>query len=130
MIKLTVVLLVFSVLVAACRSGDELQPTGTETSERVEREATIAEGQVAEQQTQPTVEQQEVAEVVEAAQQQAEDQATQSQQIEQASEDEEEEPVDELPVEIVGVHKGVRSEGRVLGEPDAPVLIEHFGDFT
>ena len=130
MARVLVVLMIVGLVAFGCGPGEEAQPTGTETSERVEREATIAEGQVAEQQTQPTVAQQEVAEVVEAAQQQAEDQATQSQQIEQASEDEEEEPVDELPAEIVGVHKGVRSEGRVLGEPDAPVLIEHFGDFT
>lgn len=36
----------------------------------------------------------------------------------------------ELPVDEVGEHKGVRSQRNVLGEPDAPVRIEHFGDFT
>ena len=35
-----------------------------------------------------------------------------------------------MPQDDIGEHKGVRAQRNVLGEPDAPVLIEYYGDFT
>ncbi len=95
--------LTVGLVAAACGSGDDAQPTGTETSTRAARQASVMQqdqqAQPAEPQTQDD----------EAADQQG--QAT-------------------LPADAVGEHKGVRSQRNVLGEPDAPILIEHFGDFT
>lgn len=130
--QLLALLLVVGLAAVGCGSGDGApQSSGTETSQRIERQATVSEQQA----EQETVE----AEPVQQAQQNEQVEQTQQpmqnterpQQIQEAEDDVEDEPqADELPVEIVGVHKGVRSEGRMLGEPDAPVLIEHFGDFT
>lgn len=132
--RLPLVLLTLAFLLAACGSGDEAQPTGTATSERAERQATVAEQQEAAVQ--------EEAEAVEAVQEDQPIQQTQQQQqsaveveqqqrIQPTQEDaEDEEQADQLPAEIVAVHKGVRSERHVLGEPDAPVEIRYFGDFT
>lgn len=111
MTRLLVALLAVGFLFAACGSGDAPQPTETATTERAEREATVSQQQ----------DQQVVAE--EAVEEQVEEQV----EVEQAAS---EAQVDELPVDAVGVHKGVRSQRNMLGEPDAPVLIEHFGDFT
>lgn len=124
-------------LAIACGSGDDApRDTGTATSERVERQATVAEEEAAPAE-QEVVEAEETQQVQQMEQEQAIQQAQQSvaevedqQQIQQAQEQVEEEQVDELPDEIVGVHKGVRSERNVLGEPDAPVEIRYFGDFT
>ena len=117
--RVLVGLLGVGLILAACGSGGESpESTGTATSERVERQTTVSEQQTQQQTAEPQPLQQ--------AQQ-----MEQPQQIQVEEEDINEEPqADELPTEIVGTHKGVRSEGRVLGEPDAPVLIEHFGDFT
>ncbi|MDE2891590.1 MAG: hypothetical protein OXN86_03670 [Chloroflexota bacterium] len=133
--RLLLVPLTLVLLAVACGSGDEARPnTGTATSERAERQATVA------QQQEAAV--QEDAEAVEAGQETQSIQQVQQQQqsaveVEQQhqiqptqEETEGEEQVDELPSEIVGVHKGVRSERNVLGEPDAPVEIRYFGDFT
>lgn len=115
-------------LAAACGSGEQAQPTGTATSQRAEREATVAQQQDA-QAPPETVEAEPVQQSQQAQQSVAEvEQQQQTQQAQQEVEDAE--PVDELPAEIVGVHKGVRSERHVLGEPDAPVEIRYFGDFT
>jgi len=51
-------------------------------------------------------------------------------QIEVEQEDIEGTPVIELTPDIIGEHKGVRSERNVLGNPDAPVEIRYYGDFT
>ena len=126
---LLALLLVVGLVPVACGSSDDaLQPTGTESSQRAERAATV---------TQQEVEQQAVeVELVQQVQQteQAEQTGQETAQAQQVQVEEEEidaEPeVDSLPTEIVGTHTGVRSEGRVLGALDAPVLIEHFGDFT
>ena len=126
---LLALLLVVGLAAVACGSGEDApQPTGTESSQRAERGATV---------TQQEVEQQPVeVELVQQVQQteqaeQAGQEPEQPQQVQVEEEDIDAEPeVDSLPTEIVGTHKEVRSEGRVLGEPDAPVLIEHFGDFT
>ena len=119
---LLALLLVVGLAAVACGSSDDaLQPTGTESSQRVERAATVAQQQTVEPQPLQQAQQMEQAEV----------ELEQPQQVQVEEEDIDEEPeVDALPTEIVGTHKGVRSEGRVLGEPEAPVLIEHFGDFT
>ena len=111
--RLLIVLAAVGLFLVACGSGAEPQGTGTVSSERAEREATVSEQQ----------DQGEAERVPEQVGEQAE-------QVPEQVGDDEEQAVVELPAEIVGEHKGVRSEGNVLGEPDAPVLIEHFGDFT
>lgn len=121
-------------LAAACGSGEQAQPTGTATSQRAEREATVAQQQDAEAPQEAVeaelVQQSQQAQQTQQAQQSVAD-VEQQQQTQQAQEEvEDAQPVDELPAEIVGVHKGVRSERHVLGEPDAPVEIRYFGDFT
>ena len=131
------VLALIGCFAVACGSGEEApRQTGTATSERVERQATVAEEEAAPA-VQETIEAEETQQVQQMEQEQAVQQAQQSvaeveeqQQIQQAQEEVEEEQTYELPVEIVGVHKGVRSERHVLGEPDAPVEIRYFGDFT
>lgn len=50
-------------------------------------------------------------------------------QAEPADQEQEQQAIN-LPPEEIGEHKGVRSQRNVLGEPDAPVLIEYYGDFT
>ncbi len=109
MTRLLVALLAVGFLFVACGSEDAPQPTETATTERAEREATVSQQQ----------------------DQQAEAQEESASEAEvEVEEEESEAQVDELPVDAVGVHKGVRSQRNMLGEPDAPVLIEHFGDFT
>ena len=103
-------LVLLACLAAACGSGDETaRDTATATSQRAERQATVTQQhqQPQQQQTQQVAQQE--------AQQQAQQEAQQTV---------------ELPTDDVGVHKGLRSERNVLGEPDAPVLIEYYGDFT
>ena len=109
-----VLLLLFTLplLSIACGSGGE-QPSATETSDRAPREASVvqqdtaADAQAAQDQQSPSTDQ------PVGPQQQADgDSAT------------------ALPSQAVGVHKGVRSQGTSLGLAEAPVLIEHFGDFT
>ena len=122
--RLLIVLAAVGLFLVACGSGAEPQGTGTATSERAEREATVSE-----QQDQGEAER--VPEQVgEQGEQVPEQVGEQAEQVPDQVGDDEEQAVVELPAEIVGEHKGVRSEGNVLGEPDAPVLIEHFGDFT
>ncbi len=132
--RLLLVPLTLALLAAACGSGDEVGPIGTATSERVERQATVAQQQVAAvQEEAEAVEAAQEAQPIQPAQQQQQSavDVEQQQQIQPTPEDaEDQEQVDELPAEIVGVHKGVRSERHVLGEPDAPVEIRYFGDFT
>ena len=84
--------------------------------EQPQAEASQADQQVGQGQAEPSAETEQDAE----------------QQIESTGQSSsEQEAVDEPPPEpIVGVHLGVRSEGRVLGDPTAPILIVHFGDFT
>ncbi len=134
--QLAVGLFALGVLLVACGSGDDApQPTGTATSERVERQATVAQQQqetsVQHESPEPESDQQ-VQQAQQAVQaQQTAERVEPSQQIQEAEEELEDEPqADELPAEIVGLHKGVRSERHVLGEPDAPVEIRYFGDFT
>ena len=127
--KIALGCLALSALLLACGSADDAQPTATQTSERVERQATVSQQQQLQQeavQTPPTQQLQQV------EQTQQPTQATeQPQQIQQPEEQVEDEPqADQLPAQIVGLHKGVRSQANTLGDPDAPILIEHFGDFT
>ena len=110
----------------ACGSGDvEPQPASTETasSQRADRQATVLEQ-----------EQQQEAEVAvaddQAEPEQQVEQDLAEQQVEAPQETSDDQQVVVLPEGVVGEHKGVRSERNVLGDPDAPVLIEHFGDFT
>ena len=137
--QLAVGLFALGVLLVACGSGDDApQPTGTATSQRVERQATVAQQQQETSVQQESVEaesaqsDQRVQQTQQAEQaQQAAERVEPSQQIQEAEEELEDEPqADEWPAEIVGLHKGVRSERHVLGEPDAPVEIRYFGDFT
>ncbi len=109
---LTGALLLLACLAAACGSGDEAaRDTATATSERAERPATITQ----QQQTQPR---------------QTTVQDTTAQEVDQPAEPQTEPQADLFPADDVGVHKGLRSERHVLGEPDAPVEIRYFGDFT
>ena len=116
--------LLLAVLVAACGSDSVTQPTATETTSRAPRDASIM------QQTQS----QSPSTSLSPPQQQELSQSAQTappaQQTQQASG-----AAQSLPAEIInepkiGEHKSVRSAGTSLGEPDAPILIEHFGDFT
>jgi len=107
---------VVGLVMVACGSGGEEQPTGTAASERVERQATVA------QQRQEALD----AEVEE----QPVDEAEPQQQTAASEEEPQEQQVVELPTEIVGEHKGVRSERHVLGQRDAPVEIRYYGEFT
>ena len=113
------------VLVGACGSGEGPEATGTAGSERVERAATVDE------QAQAVSE--EVAEqAVEESAAAAEVEAVEAAQVEgsQVESEEGEDEVVALPVDVVGVHKGLRSERNMLGDPDAPVEILYYGDFT
>ena len=136
MTRVLVGLLGVGLVLAACSSGDDApQPTGTATSERVERQATVAQQQQetsVQQESLETESDQQVQQAQQAEQaQQTAEPVEPSQQIQEAEEElEDEHQADELPAEIVGLHKGVRSERHVLGEPDAPVEIRYFGDFT
>ena len=116
MTRLLTALLVVGSIGVACGSGEEAEPTGTATSQRIERQATVSEEQAV-QQAQGTTDEQ------------VEQEVQQARQVEQVEQPEEQQVV-ELPPEIVGEHKGVRSERNVLGEPDAPVEIRYYGDFT
>ena len=146
-------LIAVGLIAVACGGDSDPQPTGTAASQRVERQATVSEQTQQEagtQQSQPTQEAQ-------AAQAQpssqpdqaaAQDQPTSEQaesenaptqddaQDEQPTIQEDEPPQLEdeqavaMPEDIVGEHKGLRSERNVLGDPDAPVEIRYFGDFT
>ncbi|MYA01679.1 MAG: hypothetical protein F4038_05575 [Chloroflexi bacterium] len=116
MTRLFAALLVVGSIAVACGSGGEGQPTGTATSERVERQATVAQ----QQQAAPDAD----------VEEQPVDEAEPQQQTAAPEEEPQEQQVVELPTEIVGEHKGVRSERHVLGEPDAPVEIRYYGDFT
>ena len=142
-------LIAVGLIAVACGGDSDPQPTGTAASQRVERQATVSEQTQQEagtQQSQPTQEAQ-------AAQAQpssqpdqaaAQDQPTAEQeesdsdptQDEQLTIQEDEPPQLEdeqavvMPEDIVGEHKGLRSERNVLGDPDAPVEIRYFGDFT
>ena len=131
--RLLLVPLTLVLLAVACGSGDEAQPGATAASEREERQATVAQQQEAavQEDAEALEAGQETQPVQQVQQQQSAVEVEQQQQIQPTQEDTEgEEQVDELPSEIVGVHKGVRSERNVLGEPDAPVEIRYFGDFT
>lgn len=126
MTRLIAALLVVGSIAVACGSGEEVErETGTATSERVERQATVSEEQVV-QEAQGTPEEQ----VAQQSQQAGQDEAAQAEQVSAPEEQTDEQQVVELPTEIVGEHKGVRSERNVLGEPDAPVEIRYYGDFT
>ena len=137
--QLIVVLVAMGLIAGACGSGGDAEPRGTETSERAARQATVEEQEAASQDL-GTVSESGASEEAEQAPAQGGDGEEQGGDVEQqeAAIEEEEDPAErqqqeaavELPAKIVGVHKGVRSEGRLLGDPDAPVLIEHFGDFT
>ena len=132
------VLVALAVLLAACGSADDVEPTGTETSERAPREATVGQAQQQQQSQQSQQSQQ-----IQAVQQQADPQQVGQQEQQTVDDQPAAEPSDPEPQpeavdhsavapepSIVGTHKGVRSEGRTLGLAAAPVLIEHFGDFT
>ena len=121
--RLLVIALALGLIVSACGSGDELQPTATETSQRAQRQATALE------QEEPQLEA--VAEVDEPVQaEQHVEQAQTDQQIDAPQDDNADQRVVVLPEEIVGEHKGIRSERHVLGDPDSPVEILYYGDFT
>ena len=111
------------VLVGSCGSGEGPEATGTAGSERVERAATVDE------QAQAVSE--EVAEQV-VEESAAEVEAVEAAQVEgsQVESEEGEDEVVALPVDAVGVHKGLRSERNMLGDPNAPVEILYYGDFT
>lgn len=117
-------------LALACGSGEDVQPSGTEISPREARQATVMQAQ----QTTAQDEAESVNEQVTAEEPQAETEEQQPAGQEQPQgqdqgQDQDQEAI-EPPVDHVGEHKGVRSQRNVLGEPDAPVLIEYYGDFT
>ena len=127
--RVLVGLLGVGLILAACGSGGESpQPTATETSQRAQRQETVTEQQQIQQEVDDAETVQQVQQIEQA--EQAGQETAQAQQVQVEEDIDAESEVDSLPTEIVGTHKGVRSEGRVLGEPEAPVLIEHFGDFT
>ena len=129
---LAAALVALAVLLAACGSADDVQPTGTETSERAPREATVrqAQQQQQSQQIQAVQQQAEPQQVPQQEQQTVADQPAAEPSDPEAQAEPADEPVNVLAPSIVGSHKGVRSEGASLGLAEAPVLIEHFGDFT
>ncbi len=114
--RLVLALLGVGLLAAACGSDDGSQPTATETSAREARQPTVMEDQEAQSQALAEAEVEQV--------------AAQEPQVEAQQQSSEEQQTVELPADEVGEHKGVRSQRNVLGEPDAPVLIEYYGDFT
>ena len=142
-------LIAVGLIAVACGGDSDPQPTGTAASQRVERQATVSEQPQQEagtQQSQPTQEAQ-------AAQAQPSSQPDQAAAQDQPSAEQEESDSDPtqdeqptiqedeppqledeqavaMPEDIVGEHKGLRSERNVLGDPDAPVEIRYFGDFT
>lgn len=138
--RLVVALVVVGVVLVGCGSEGEQRATGTATSERVERQVTVSEQQEqASDVREAAQEEEEESVALQAAQEEAvsEEQSEEEQVAaaveadeEEGEEEDEEEQVVELPAEIIGVHKGVRSERHVLGEPDAPVEIRYYGDFT
>lgn len=104
-------------LASACGSGDDVQPSDTATSPRETRQATVMQDQ------QTTAQ-----DGAESVDEQVTAQELQT-QTEEQPQDQDQQAI-ELPVDNVGEHKGVRSQRNVLGEPDAPVLLEYYGDFT
>ncbi len=76
----------------------------------------------------PSQAQTEQAQVAQAAEEVAQEGESVGPQAPEA-EPEGEEQGDTVTVVSVSYHKGVAAERHVLGEPDAPVVILHFGDF-
>lgn len=133
--RLLLLLLALGLVLVACGSGDDLQPgaTGTATSERAARDATVAQQrQQSQDQVQPGRTAIEAQDSAGAAQTQAADDSAPVDQVDQIATDAEAEDsqADVLPIEIVGEHKGVRSVRNVLGAPAALVEIRYYGDFT
>ena len=126
------VLVALALLLAACGSADDVEPTGTETSERAPREATVghAQQQQQSQQSQAVQQQADPQQVGQQEQQTVDDQPAAEPSDPEAQPEADDRPAVAPEPSIVGTHKGVRSEGRTLGLATAPVLIEHFGDFT
>ena len=142
-------LIAVGLIAVACGGDSDPQPTGTAASQRVERQATVSEQPQQEagtQQSQPaqelqTTQAQPSSQPDQAA---AQDQPTSEQEESDSDPTQDEQPTiqedeppqleDEqavaMPEDIVGEHKGLRSERNVLGDPDAPVEIRYFGDFT
>ncbi len=143
MSRLLIALLLICVLTVACSGSDEAEPesapTDTATSAQVEPQAAM---QQQEEIAQPEPQEQTDAQSSQTTQQSAEQPAAsaasestvqpeaEQTQIEVEQEDIEGTPVIELTPDIIGEHKGVRSERNVLGNPDAPVEIRYYGDFT
>ena len=122
----------------ACGSGDSTpQPsaTETETSQRADRQATVLEQQQQQEAAIPVADDQADQQADDQADDQAEaeqqaEQAAAEQQVEAPQETSDDQQVVALPEDVVGEHKGVRSERNVLGDPDASVEILYYGDFT
>ncbi len=115
--RMALLLLILSLggLPLACGSGDDAStPTATQTAQRAERQATVLQ-QETEQSAQPETQQP--------------DQNSQPEQPEQPDA-QNDDALTAMPQDDIGEHKGVRAQRNVLGEPDAPVLIEYYGDFT
>ena len=143
-----------SALIIACGGGDNPQPTGTATSERAERQETVS--QASDQDGAPVQETDTPSPTAQSSQSAQPEQSTQAAQssdsapsdsstdadsqpqddaaAEQAQSTSDAEPDEEqavaTPVDVVGEHKGLRSERNVLGDPDASVEIRYYGDFT
>ncbi len=126
--RLLVIALALGLIVSACGSGDELQPTATETSQRAQRQATALEQE--EPQLEAVAEVDEPTASAQPDEQAQAEQAQTDQQIDAPQDDNADQQVVVLPEEIVGEHKGIRSERHVLGDPDSPVEILYYGDFT
>lgn len=126
------VLVALALLLAACGSADDVEPTGTETSERAPREATVGQAQQQQrsQQSQAVQQQADPQQVGQQDQQTVDDQPAAEPSDPEAQPEADDRPAVAPEPSIVGTHKGVQSEGRTLGLATAPVLIEHFGDFT
>ncbi len=151
LLAVLVALVGLALFAVACGSGDaERPPAATETasSQRADRQATVLEqeqqqeAEVAvadeqaalEQQVEQVQFQQVQREETQAQQAQAgQAQAGQAQaerQVEAPQDTSDDQQVVVLPEDVVGEHKGVRSERNVLGDPDASVEILYYGDFT
>ena len=141
LLSVLIALVGLALFAVACGSGDATpQPSAieTETSQRADRQATVlqqdqeqeAEIAVADDAAEPEQQVEQVQDQqVESEEAQAE-QAQAEQQVEAPQETSDDQQVVVPPEDVVGEHKGVRSERNVLGDPDASVEILYYGDFT
>ena len=126
--------LVCGVLVSACGSGgdvanqsDPSTTTGTERSERAERQASIMQQQV--QQDQQVQQAQSTAETESASETEQTDLTEQAEQVDVSSDDAPDQRATELGEIDFGHREGLPFIRNVVGDPEAPVVIVEYSDF-